>query len=498
MTQQMRRGLAKLRDHDRYSRRQAVANDAQQGELLGFGGSELSPMSSRLPSVTLKKPGQGVSISNVLSAQQRKVWNVLLLNAYEELPDKDVKIHRMPLADLQLLIGFNSNNSKQLKDAIRALMMITLEWNIIEERGLEAWEATTALSSVQFRDGICFYEFSHLLRDRLYHPERFANLDLMEMRELSLTSAVALYENAARYRTLGATPWFSVETWRNLLGAHSPTYSDFRRFREKFIEPATAQLAELTSLNPKLEVRTQQRKTVAMRFLMDESATAGNSTEKADGQIGVEAGQGERQPADLSAVEQRMIDEMLLTPEQASACLAKHGFNHVEAVLDYVAKRFKAGQVDPNRVAGYFLKTVRTYTAPKTSTLVNQSAQPAGKAKADPDQVLADRIAAFSPVVRNISQRYFDALDADEQARVKAAFSEHLKRESNPMLRTWQVTPQHVACQALFRNFIVDFQLPVSRADLQDQYLMATVSDEQFIEAILAELQEAAAPAPTP
>lgn len=488
MTQQMRRGLAKLRDHDRYSRRQAEASDIQQGELVGFGGNELSPMSARLPSITLKKPGQGVSISNVLTAQQRKAWNVLLVNAYDELPDENVKVHRMPLADLQLLIGFNSNNTRQLKDTLRALMTITLEWNIVEERGLETWEATTALASVQFREGIVYYELSNLLRHRLYHPDRFANLDLMEMRELSLTAAVALYENYARYRNFGATPWFAVETWRALLGAHANSYSDFRRLREKVIDPAIEQLTERTSLRPKLEVRTEQRKAVALRFSMGELpapvATQDNPSITADG------GAGERESAqvELSAIEQRLVDEMLLTHEQAADCLKKYGIAHVEAVLEYVVKRFKAGQVNPERVAPYFLSVIVKFTPPRVSALASQKAEPVGKAKADPDKLAAERLAGFNPVVRKISQRFFDALDSEEQGRIKVAFVDHLKREGNPMLRTYLADPQHVAAQALFRNFVVDHQLPVTRADLQEQYLGAAVGDEQFIEAVLGEL----------
>ena len=54
------------------------------------------------------KASPAIQIQSRITLLQRRAWNVLLANAYDELPDKD--IHHVSVAELAAKLGFNSGN----------------------------------------------------------------------------------------------------------------------------------------------------------------------------------------------------------------------------------------------------------------------------------------------------------------------------------------------------------------------------------------------------
>ena len=55
------------------------------------------------------KASPAIQIQGDLTHLQRRVWNVLLANAYDELPNKD--IHRVSIAELAEKLGFDSRDT---------------------------------------------------------------------------------------------------------------------------------------------------------------------------------------------------------------------------------------------------------------------------------------------------------------------------------------------------------------------------------------------------
>ena len=70
--------------------------------------------------------------------------NVLLANAYNELPNKD--IHRVSVADLAKSLGFNSHNEDHLKETLEALVDCTVKWNILGKDKKEEWGVASLLA----------------------------------------------------------------------------------------------------------------------------------------------------------------------------------------------------------------------------------------------------------------------------------------------------------------------------------------------------------------
>ena len=73
------------------------------------------------------KASPAIQIQSRITLLQRRAWNVLLANAYDELPDKD--IHHVSVAELAAKLGFNSGNREQ-REAMKWNLSGTFEGDV--------------------------------------------------------------------------------------------------------------------------------------------------------------------------------------------------------------------------------------------------------------------------------------------------------------------------------------------------------------------------------
>ena len=113
----------------------------------------------------LKKHVAAIHIENRLSLLERKMANVLLLNAYPNLLTQEA--HRIRIKDLASILGFDSNDRDCLKRALVNLMSTVLTWNIIDRNGNEkAWRARPMLMSADIERNWCTYAYHPDLRQK--------------------------------------------------------------------------------------------------------------------------------------------------------------------------------------------------------------------------------------------------------------------------------------------------------------------------------------------
>ncbi|MCY3721878.1 MAG: hypothetical protein OXG97_06625 [Candidatus Poribacteria bacterium] len=65
------------------------------------------------------KASPAIQIESKITHLQRRAWNVLLANAYDELPTAEV--HRVNVAELAKKLGFTSKKLEYLKETLEAL-----------------------------------------------------------------------------------------------------------------------------------------------------------------------------------------------------------------------------------------------------------------------------------------------------------------------------------------------------------------------------------------
>ena len=89
-------------------------------------------------------------MSGKLTLLQRKLSNVLLLNAYDTLMSRPS--HQIDARTLCLMIGYNSNDMDTLKQSLRGLAETVAEWDMQRPGKGYPWPIQCA-KGTRFRDG---------------------------------------------------------------------------------------------------------------------------------------------------------------------------------------------------------------------------------------------------------------------------------------------------------------------------------------------------------
>ena len=214
------------------------------------------------------KASPAIQIESQITHLQRRAWNVLLANAYNELPNKD--IHRVSVAELAKKLGFNSHNEDYLKETLEALVDCTVKWNILGKDKKEEWGVASLLAEARIRDGICTYAYPPYLRTRLYNPRIYTKLNLRLQNEFKSQYALILWEVCFDYfdvnRGCGETPFIPIEIFRELMGLEKGEYSLFKVLNRDVIKPAIKEVNDLTDYFVEVEQKRIGRKVGELKF----------------------------------------------------------------------------------------------------------------------------------------------------------------------------------------------------------------------------------------
>lgn len=235
-------------------------------------GRLATPLSSDV--LPLKKSVGAIHTSGSLTLVQRKLANVLLYNAYDSLVKR--RTHTIPVPIMCAMLGWEgSNKIEHLKEALQALATTTIEFNLKEDGGKDVWRVMSMISFGEIKEGTCTYRYDEYLAERLYDPAIFAVINLQVQRKFDSGQALNLYENCLRFKdtTSGSTGWWTLEFIRNVIGAISSHYDDFRRLNSKAIKPAVEQINNESDIVLTPELKKEGRSVVAVRFLVREKTS---------------------------------------------------------------------------------------------------------------------------------------------------------------------------------------------------------------------------------
>ena len=209
-----------------------------------------------------------IQIQGKITHLQRRAWNVLIANAYNELPHKD--IHSVSVAELAAKLGFDSKNEKYLKEALRALRNCEVQWNILGKDKKQEWGVAGLLSEARIKNGICYYEYSHTIRQKLHNPRIYTKLNLRLQSRFKSQYALVLWEVCFDYfdtdRDQGETPFILLETFRELMGVGTDEYSSFPFLNRDVIKPAIKEINDLTDYHVEVERKRIGRRIGELKF----------------------------------------------------------------------------------------------------------------------------------------------------------------------------------------------------------------------------------------
>ncbi len=305
---------------------------------------------------TLKKNVGLIHSSSELGLVERKLFNWLLLESFEQL-EHDVT-HELPLPILKFLMGWeNSNNNEGIEAAMKRLMSTVVHFNLIQNKKAkdgaeqeEAWEATTLLSYASIVDGRARWRFDRAMADKLHDPAVFHWLNVAAAQGLQSSFAYALYENCARYYKVGQTPKLPVPLVRELLNATAPLYADFRYLKQRVLTPAVREVNMITDIELEAEYVREGRSVVSVQFFVRVKPQSSLLSKK------------ERSRDELNEQERSVHDRMValgLSSRVAIGALEARGLDAVEPCVTLTEFKVANGEISKS-AAGYLRKVIDT------------------------------------------------------------------------------------------------------------------------------------------
>lgn len=282
-------------------------------------------LTGSLRRAAVKKHVAAIHVSGKLTLLQRKLSNVLLLNAYDTLTSQPR--HQIDARTLSLMIGYNSNDLETLKASLKGLAETVAEWDMLDADGRQEWGVSSLLSYATLKGGVCEYAYSPALADKMHDPKVFALINLNIQRRFTSGHALALYENCFRFVRTGSTGWWSLDLFRRLMGVDgSAYYESYKHLNAKVIKPAVAEVNKTSNILIRPETRKRGRAVTDIRFLIAENPQLAI--------LDLDDGAGVRHGEVYGRLRELGVSDRL-----ARQWLTSHGEAQVAAKLDYVGTR---------------------------------------------------------------------------------------------------------------------------------------------------------------
>jgi plasmid replication initiation protein len=216
------------------------------------------------------KHSAAIHIHNKITLLQRRTWNALLFNAYNDLETEEV--HRIALLKLAKLIGYDSHDMEYLKEAAEAMVRCIVQWDVLDKDGSPDWGVTALLAQAGINKGIFTYAYSPKLRQLLHNPRVYARLDLNLQKQFESKYALALWELCADYlgatREYGETPFIELEDFRKLMGIQEGGYPKFKEFNRCAVKEPIAEINRISDFQVIVDYQRYRRRVTALKFKM--------------------------------------------------------------------------------------------------------------------------------------------------------------------------------------------------------------------------------------
>jgi Initiator Replication protein len=212
------------------------------------------------------KPGELIDVVEMspLTLHDRRIYNLLLLNAWENLGEPvEHSIYKRELR------GSHDVNDR-VGESIDRLMGAFARVPIVRD-GKPAVRRVHLLGTsdeIRNKDGRLYYHFPLELRAIFKQSGQFARLQKDVMFAYTSKYALALYEVVQKRGNL-KHKWneeFSVERFRELLNVEKDKYRDFKNLNLRVIGPSVLEVNGLGEFGCKVESVYKGRKVIALRL----------------------------------------------------------------------------------------------------------------------------------------------------------------------------------------------------------------------------------------
>lgn len=201
--------------------------------------------------ITIKKESDLTSVytSGELTVIQKKSLNGLIYITKEQLIENENRTSfKIDLSTLKELIGDHSTNNIQLKDNIKALQKIIVEYNILQKNKEVTWGSFPLLAGAEIKNGSVFFNFAFQVLNLIKNPQMYVILDLKILKNLSSKHSITLYEICKDWINVSQMPIWNIETFKKAMDIDPTKYINFTDFRRFVLDKAVEEINDKTDI----------------------------------------------------------------------------------------------------------------------------------------------------------------------------------------------------------------------------------------------------------
>lgn len=258
------------------------------------------------------------------------------------------KEYRVDYGLFKWLLATTSENRAHLKKLIREAQKAAIELNgpDVQDDNSHPWGSVPLMGPAFIAGGEFIFELPERLQRAIKNPQATHFLSLRYVFK-SIYSKI-LYDRLQPFMDEGLTPWFDLDALRAWLECEKKTYSLFKHFRNKVLDVAVNEIAEVTGL--KVVMVTQNvpgsKKIGHVRFKWD----ASQQTDEQKTAFVV-----------LKATYETLRTEFALNQTEFDEIIKNRATltdERIQQAMEYTRHQAAAGKVKL-RAGGYFMKALR-------------------------------------------------------------------------------------------------------------------------------------------
>lgn len=196
--------------------------------------------------ITIFKDKDLIMMSNNITLNQRKLYNVLLYKAKQELLKNDKKnVFKIDVKELENISQISISNREQLTVELKGLMQTIIEFVGSDNK---YFKMSVLVSYIEYKEGFVIYELTNFLCDMLLTiPKQFAIIDLISIGSFKSKFSIALYEylkTKTKY-----IPELELIEFKKIIIGDVNLYSDIKNLKADVLNIATKEITDKTNLN---------------------------------------------------------------------------------------------------------------------------------------------------------------------------------------------------------------------------------------------------------
>lgn len=216
-----------------------------------------------------------VHITNKITLLERKAFNILLKNAFEDLGKRD--IHEISVNHLKKMVGWSGNGYQDLKKSLYNLRELGIVGNIFGKDKQNVEDINIGLLGsvhIKPRENICEYEFPKKLIHLLNSPNIYAVLNLEVQNKFKSKHSIAIWEFCIEDLSVKKvnstnTKYITIEELKKMLFLTEDKYKQFFEFNRSVLKPSIFEINSKSDINISINTKKQNRKVSHISFFVE-------------------------------------------------------------------------------------------------------------------------------------------------------------------------------------------------------------------------------------